>query len=185
MDYKDLNWPGGYTITSRSSTIRSQFIRAIIPNIKPTDEEVRGCLKLLEQDPEELHCSYCGITATEWDHFRPLVEKKTTTGYVTDIYNLVPTCGKCNQSKSGRHWKVWITGKARYAPAINAALDRRIQILERFERWSTKRTHRLTDLARNDQELSEYMKSCEDLVNSFAAYQRTAERIKKRLEEQV
>jgi len=174
MNYKELKWPGVATITARTSTIRSQFIRAIIPHIKATDEEYRKCLEVLGQDPGSLTCSYCGIPATEWDHFRPIVKHKQPTGFVTDIYNLVPACGKCNQSKSGADWNVWIRGNARHVPKNGAGQEQRIARLEAYDTWSLERTHRLDDSFLRSADLLEYMASCENLISSFAKYQEAA-----------
>jgi hypothetical protein len=60
------------------------------------------------------------------------------TGYITEIANLVPACGKCNQSKSGSDWRGWITGSAAQSPSRTldkASLDGKIHCLESFEKW--------------------------------------------------
>ena len=61
-------------------------------------------------------CAYFGGPRTEWDHFRPLVTSQRPTGYITEIANLVPACGKCNQSKGSKPWREWITSKAKRSP---------------------------------------------------------------------
>lgn len=185
MNYRELKWPGVATITGRSSTIRNQFIRAIIPHIKATDDEYRKCLEVLGQDPESLTCSYCGIPATEWDHFRPIVKNKQPTGFVTDIYNLVPACGKCNQSKGGKHWRAWITGKARHVPQAGTGQDQRITRLDAFDAWSIERTHQMSHEFLNGAELHAYMASCEALINSFTGYQIEALTIRSMLVEEL
>jgi endonuclease I len=48
---------------------------------------------------------------------RPLVVDKKPTGYISEIQNLVPSCGKCNQSKGNKNWKLWITSEAKLSPA--------------------------------------------------------------------
>ena len=100
MEYLSLfKMPKPMKITDRSSTITNSFINSIIPVIEPTNEEVKHALEILGMDQDSFQCSYCGIVATEWDHLRPLVMNKKPTGYVSEIHNLVPACGKCNQSK--------------------------------------------------------------------------------------
>lgn len=42
-----FSMPSPMKITGRSSTITSAFASAIVPVIRPTDEEVHGALKLL------------------------------------------------------------------------------------------------------------------------------------------
>ena len=102
MTTHKLKYPKDTTITGRSSTIRGSFIKAIIPIVSPTEKQTANCLKRLGQNKKELFCCYCGDKATEWDHFRSIVSKKGPSGYITDVFNLVPSCGKCNQSKSGK-----------------------------------------------------------------------------------
>jgi HNH endonuclease len=85
-------------VAGRSSSITNAFISAIIPVIEPSEEEEREALGILRIDPEDIRCAYCGDKATEWDHLRPIISNQEPTGYITEIANLVPSCGKCNQS---------------------------------------------------------------------------------------
>ena len=99
MDYLSLfRMPTPMKITGRSSSITNSFINSIIPVIGPTNDQVKKALEILEMDRDSFQCSYCGAKATEWDHLRPLVLNKKPTGYISEIHNLVPACGKCNQS---------------------------------------------------------------------------------------
>jgi len=131
--------PTAVTITGRTSTITNSFVNAIIPIVVPSEAEVLEALAVLEQTPKSIHCAYCGNPTTEWDHFRPLVRKKRPTGFISEIANLVPACGKCNQSKSGHDWHIWITGSATQSPTTRRVPDlaRRIQLLQAFEAWRT------------------------------------------------
>src|SRR5207247_1402579 len=65
-------------------------------------------------------------------------EKGRPTGYPSSIRNLVPSCGKCNQSKGKTDWKTWMVGKARFCPSQRGivGLEKRIQNLEAFEKWA-------------------------------------------------
>ncbi len=182
MHYKQLKWPKVTTVSGRSSTIRGQFIKAIVPHIPATEEEVHACLKVLGQDPEDLKCSYCGITATEWDHFRPVVKGRKPTRSVTDVYNLVPACGKCNQSKSGSHWRVWMTGSARLVPKAGAEQEQRIKRLEEFENWSNERTYWLSETFLNSPLVQDYLDQCEALIRSLSVYDEMALQIRASLE---
>src|SRR5579864_1934320 len=96
--------PGGFTITGRSTSIRNVFVAAIVPVVRPKVDEIRTVLEILGLNPKDLRCSYCGDAATEWDHLRPLVKHGKPTGYPSSIQNLVPSCGKCNQSKGKSDW---------------------------------------------------------------------------------
>jgi hypothetical protein len=91
--------------------------------------------------PDNLRCAYCGEATTDWDHLRPLVKKKRPTGYISEIRNLVPSCGPCNQSKGASDWRVWMTGKARGSPTTRnvAGVQERIARLASFEAWGNVR----------------------------------------------
>ena len=90
---------------------------------------------------EEIQCVYCGAVATEWDHLRPLVKGQRPTGFCSEIANLVPACGKCNQSKGASDWRSWMFGEARLSPATRRILDieARARRIEAFARWREPR----------------------------------------------
>jgi len=170
--------PKGVKITGRSSTITNSFVNSIIPVCHPSDEEVLGALEILEMDPDDVRCSYCGDPFTEWDHFMPLVKDKKPTGYITEIENLVPSCGKCNQSKSGKNWKDWMIGPAAQSPTNRGVSDilERISRLERYETTFT-RIHidfesvappELWELYWNNlNELHAFMKTCQSTADEL------------------
>ena len=101
------------TVTGRSSSLTNAFINGIIPVIQPTEAEELEALRILGIDPVDIRCAYCGDKSTEWDHLRPIITNQEPTGYITEIANLVPSCGKCNQSKGKSSWRAWITSTAR------------------------------------------------------------------------
>ena len=84
---------------------------------------------------ENFQCAYCGGVASEWDHLRPLVKDKKPTGYISEIHNLVPSCGKCNQSKGNKEWKTWMLSTARLSPTARGIKDisARVKRLEAYE----------------------------------------------------
>jgi len=108
--------PTPVRITGRTSSITNSFVNGIIPCIVPTEAEIRKVLEVLGMNEQTIRCAYCGDTYTEWDHFHPLIRNKRQTGYISEIHNLVPACGKCNQSKGNSYWKEWILGYARLSP---------------------------------------------------------------------
>lgn len=124
-------------VTDKTSTITHAFVCSIVPIVKPTDGEIQKALDILGMAPNDLRCSYCGFDATEWDHLRPLVRGKKPTGYISEIRNLVPSCGKCNQSKGNKDWQGWIKGKAKLSPYSRnpEGLEDRIERLTRYEIW--------------------------------------------------
>ena len=129
--------PSGLTITGRASSIKNAFVAAIVPAIRPTAEDISQVLSILGMEPTDVRCSYCGDSASEWDHFKPLVTDGKPTGYPSSIRNLVPSCGKCNQSKGMKPWKAWMTGSAPLSPSTRGVkdLEGRITRLEAFEQW--------------------------------------------------
>ncbi|WP_415911927.1 HNH endonuclease [Neptuniibacter sp. QD37_11] len=139
-------------ISSRTSSITNAFINAVVPVIYPDEGEIRQALNILEIKPENVTCSYCGDKATEWDHLRALVKDQRPTGYISEIRNLVPACGKCNQSKGNKPWKEWMTGEAKLSPASRRIprLQERIIKLEKYEQWGNVKRIDIGALAGND-----------------------------------
>ena len=143
MEYLSLfRMPKPMKITGRSSTITNAFVNSIIPIVQPTENLVKEALSILKMTPDNFQCSYCGANATEWDHLRPLVTNKKPTGYISEIHNLVPSCGKCNQSKGNKYWKQWIVSDAKLSPKTKGVTDlsQRIERLEKYEQWGTPTT---------------------------------------------
>lgn len=122
-------------IIGRLSTITNAFVNSIIPAVQPTDAEVSEALAILGMVPDNVRCAYCGDASSEWDHLRAIVRDRLPTGYITEIQNLVPACGKCNQSKGNKDWRAWMLGPARLSPASRdiANLDERVTRLEDYE----------------------------------------------------
>ncbi len=139
-------------ITSRTSSITNSFVQAIVPSFPPTAEERRQALEVLDMSDQKIECAYCGATATDWDHLRPLVRNKLPTGYINEMRNLVPSCGPCNQSKSGADWKDWMLGSAIGSPTTRKIADiaRRIERLEKFAEWGNVEPLALRELAGAD-----------------------------------
>lgn len=125
------------TITGRSSSITNAFFTAILPVVEPTEAEELEALCMLGMNPSDIRCAYCGDKSTEWDHFRPIISEQKPTGFITEIANLVPSCGKCNQSKGKSYWRTWMQGNALLSPKTRGVPDLkgRIARLEAYERW--------------------------------------------------
>lgn len=135
--HPDFNPPSIARITGRTSSITGAFFAAITPVVSPTDEEVDEALSVLGMSKGNCTCAYCGRVKSEWDHFRAIVKDRKPTGYITEIANLVPACGKCNQSKGNTHWEDWMRGPARHSPKQRGVVDleQRIARLRSFESW--------------------------------------------------
>lgn len=129
--------PSPMSVNGRSSSITNAFITAIIPVIEPTEAEELEALRILQISSNDIRCAYCGDKATEWDHLRPIISNQEPTGYITEIGNLVPSCGKCNQSKGKSHWRTWMEGSARLSPKTRDVpnLQERIARLQAYEVW--------------------------------------------------
>jgi hypothetical protein len=129
--------PSVQTMMSRKSSITNAFVNSIIPVVEPSPSEIADALRILGMTPSDVRCSYCGDRASEWDHLRPLVVDRRPTGYISEIGNLVPSCGKCNQSKGNKNWRAWMTSAVRHAPAKRQIVDiqQRMERLEAYEKW--------------------------------------------------
>jgi HNH endonuclease len=130
--------PAVATLVSRKSSITNAFVNTLIPQIVPPLEEIEQALKILGMDLADVRCAYCGDKMTEWDHLRPLVVKQRPTGYISEIANLVPACGKCNQTKGNSSWREWmLSTTARHSPTARGKKDvaERVARLEAYERW--------------------------------------------------
>jgi hypothetical protein len=134
---KAFKMPTMQNIMSRKTSITNAFVSAVIPVARPTLTEIGQALCILGMEPHDVRCAYCGDKATEWDHLRPLVIERRPTGFVSEIANLVPSCGKCNQSKGNKPWREWIVSNADLSPTARGVtnLQERIARLESFERW--------------------------------------------------
>ncbi len=133
--------PAPMSVMGRSSSITNAFVNAIIPVIEPTEEEELEALRILQIDPTDIRCAYCGDKYTEWDHLRPIISNQEPTGYITEIANLVPSCGKCNQSKGKSYWRTWMEGNARLSPKSRGVsnLADRVARLQKYEAWREPR----------------------------------------------
>lgn len=139
MEYLALfRMPTPMKITGRSSSITNAFVNSIIPVVPPSSADIKKALEILEMTPDTLQCVYCGGFVSEWDHLRPLVKNKMPTGYISEIHNLVPSCGKCNQSKGNKEWKAWMTSSAELSPTARGIKDiaARITRLTAYENWA-------------------------------------------------
>ena len=149
---KSFRMPTPVKITGRSSSITNSFVNSIIPVVEPTESQIARALEILEIDPVTMTCAYCGDPSTEWDHLNPLVENKQPTGFISEIENLVPACGKCNQSKGNKPWRIWIRSDAPLSPATRgvSALSKRIEALERYEQQNTPQRFDFGEIVGNE-----------------------------------
>lgn len=174
--------PKPVSITGRTSSITNAFVNGIIPCIVPTEQELIQALSILGLSEKDLRCAYCGDKATEWDHLRPLVKDKRPTGYISEIHNLVPACGKCNQSKGNKYWKDWILSGAELSPKSRSVpeLSGKIKKLEQYEKWKHIKPidfESITGVEVWDQ----HWKNHEQLLLTMKEYQKLSNIIKERI----
>jgi hypothetical protein len=174
--------PSVQTMVSRKSSITNAFVNAIVPVIPPSHDEIDESLKILGMEPDDVRCAYCGDPSTEWDHLRPLVLGHRPTGYISEIANLVPSCGKCNQSKGNKQWRVWIVSKAKRSPIGRglSGVEQRMSRLENYEKWRTPiQVDFVAILGRAEWE--KYWKLWEDVIAELRECQQVADTIRARI----
>jgi hypothetical protein len=174
--------PSIQTMVGRKSSITNAFVSAIIPVIPPTLDEIEEALGILGMEHDDVRCAYCGDTATEWDHLRPLVLKRRPTGFISEIANLVPSCGKCNQSKGNKQWREWMLGKAKRSPAGRGLVDieSKASRLATYEAWRTPTRVNFEEILGTDT-WNQYWSLCEDVVAELHRSQQVANEIKSRV----
>lgn len=186
MNFIDaFQMPRPVKITGRTSSITNAFVNGIIPCVYPSSHEIQQALEILGLEATDLRCAYCGDPSTEWDHLRPLVRNKRPTGYISHIFNLVPSCSKCNQSKGGRHWKEWINSSSPKAPKKRGiiGIEEKIRRLEAFERWHPVEPIDFRKIVGEDL-WANYWKRCDDLHSHMNEIQATQDKLRKMIEDQ-
>ena len=186
MSHPSFQSPKRVKITARSSSITNSFVQSLIPVLHPSFEEVEEALSILGIEPGHPTCAYCGDQTTEWDHLHPLVKDRKPTGFISEIGNLVPACGKCNQSKGNKVWREWMLGSARLSPASRRIPDlaERVRALSAFEHWRTPEPLDLESLV--GRELwQEYWTQRDQLLDQMDSCQRLAEQLRERVLERI
>jgi hypothetical protein len=187
MGHPDFNPPGKPPkLTARTSTLTSLFFMTLTPYIEPSAEEVDEALSVLGMERGQCVCAYCGDTKSEWDHFRAIVENRQPTGYITEIHNLVPACGKCNQSRGNKPWREWMVSAALHSPKSRGKLDieRRMTHLEAYERWSTPIRLDYGALA-GDHQWAQHLKNRDQVIEWLKNAERLAGAIRSKAEEEA
>lgn len=187
MDLDDQHYLNLFTmpkpvrITGRSSSITNSFVNGVIPVIVPTGAQVREALAILGMG-SRTSCAYCGDPNTEWDHLRPLVVSKRPTGYISELQNLVPSCGKCNQSKGNKYWRDWMLGSARLSPSTRGVkdIDVRVALLEHYETWQTPTRLDFASVV-GDELWNAHWENHIQLLNMMRESERTAALIRERV----
>jgi 5-methylcytosine-specific restriction endonuclease McrA len=173
-------------ISSKSSSITAAFVSSILPIVQPTDDEILHALRILAMVPDNVLCAYCGDKSSEWDHLRPIVTDQKPTGFISEIRNLVPACGKCNQSKGKNHWRKWMLGPAKLSPKTRkiADLQERIERLDAYEKWGNLKPIDFSSMV--PPELwQEHWSNMRRLHNDMKSAQEVAMRVRKEIERRI
>ena len=171
--------PGVMSVTGRSSSITNAFVCAVIPVLRPSLAEIAEALFVLGMKPHDVRCVYCTDKASEWDHLRPLVVKRRPTGFISEIANLVPSCGKCNQSKGNKPWRDWMLSNATLSPTgrgLDGVADRIMQ-LEAYEHWRSPTRVDLESIVGRDV-WEHYWSQCESVVAELRRCQEIADSLR-------
>lgn len=142
----------------------------------------RTWLEILGMSPDDVRCAYCGDKSSEWDHLRPLVVGRRPTGYISEISNLVPSCGKCNQSMGNKKWEVWMMSEAPHAPARRKipSLAERIERLKAFEKRRDVCPISFEEII-GPEDYAHYWKRLDEITQSMRQCQEIANRLKRRI----
>jgi hypothetical protein len=176
--------PAAASLVSRKSSITNAFVNTLIPQIFPSHEEIEEALTILGMDISNVQCAYCGDRMTEWDHLRPLVVKKRPTGYISEIANLVPACGKCNQSKGNSAWRKWmLSTTAERSPTARGKPDvaQRMDRLEAYERWRVPTMITDFEAILGKDEWNAYWSAWERVNADLAEFQRVADSLRDKI----
>lgn len=173
-------------ITGRLSSVTNSFVNGIIPAVKPADAEVIEALAMLGMTPDNVQCTYCGDPSSEWDHLRAIVRDRRPTGYITEIQNLVPACGKCNQSKGNKHWREWMLGPARLSPASRgiANLEDRVARLEAYEAQGSATNLNVPDII-GAEDWDTHLRNLSKIESAMRVAQEHSDKLRERLAEKI
>jgi hypothetical protein len=178
--------PNAVSIKGRTSSITNSFINGIIPIIEPIESEIDEVLNIFNLSKDKVECVYCGDKSTEWDHLQPLIKNKRFTGFITEIQNLVPACGKCNQSKGNRNWFDWIYSNAKQSPFSRQIfdIDKRAKRIRDFENWKKTTNINFQEIVGNEK-WKEYESFYEIIIKSMNECQIVSSEIKQIIKEQT
>lgn len=122
-----------FRIASRWSTFNGSIQQALAIPEGFDKAKVAEALALLGQEADaELQCVYCDAPAATWDHLYNNVQGGRYSGHGNRIFNLVPACRTCNESKGAKHWREFVAEKGA------ADQDIRVQRLSQFEQRGTQ-----------------------------------------------
>jgi len=158
--------PSVQTMVSRKSSITNAFVSAVIPSIPPSLEKIEQALAILQIDPSDMRC----------------VMQRRPTGFISEIANLVPSCGKCNQSKGNKPWRDWMLSSAKLSPTGRqiANVADRVARLEAFEKWRVPTKIDFESIL-GKEAWESYWALCEKVNNDLRQHQQVADSMRVRI----
>ena len=107
---------------------------------------------------------------------------KKHSGYITEIANLVPACGKCNQSKGNSNWKEWMLSDAKKSPKTREIVDlqERVNTIEKYDNYFHKTIVNLEELA-GEELWNKYQKSYNSIISTMESSQKIMDEIKQKI----
>jgi HNH endonuclease len=175
--------PSFQTMVSRKSSVTNAAVNSLIPAVTPTPDQIEKALAILGMEVTDVRCTYCGDPSTEWDHLRPLVINRRPTGFISEIANLVPACGKCNQSKGNKPWREWIMNPSANRSPTGRGLPNvpeRVARLETYEEWLSP-THVDFEAILGREAWEHYWSLCEAIIAEMRECQHVADRLHKEI----
>ncbi len=111
---------------------------------------------------------------------------KSPTGYISEIHNLVPACGKCNQSKGNKEWRKWINSDASLSPKTRGIKDieERVKRLEEYEKTFTPKKIDFEELVGKDL-WEKHWDNHKKLLEMMEVCQETSDTIQKKIIESI
>ncbi len=182
---RKFRMPGKSNLKNRSSTINNAFAIAITPYLPPSSDNLDWYYDELGINPDQ--CGYCLQESNSVDHIRPLVRKGLPTGYITNIYNLIPCCSTCNSKKGAKDFQEWYCGNDNIARLHTLGLSDE-QIQERFSiicRFIEKHMPEPLDYEQilGKDSWDEYKRRKDRIIEQLVDNQRFCDELKQRIEE--
>lgn len=155
-------------IKGRSSTIRGEYLKGILPQFSYTDDFKEAHYRKFGMRIDK--CAYCGDNANTLDHLYSPIKNKKLTGYTNEIQNLVPCCGPCNSSKGNKNWEDWLRSNCKRVVLImkKENFKERIEIIQNYEKLNQKsivKELREFDTTRFEKKMNEYLDILQSMLD--------------------
>ena len=188
LTQKEFKLPNAPNFNGRKSTFAKALSDGIAPRIRPTREEFCNYKTYFKQGiSKQFSCAYCGSDYDYLEHFRPLVVKSRPTGYGSDVYNLVPSCGNCNHKKKNDSWKKWMKDKNNPGILNSKEHSIRYKRLEEFENWGDQNNVAKIDFEKlvGKEKWQQYLTEFEKLISAVEDLNKIQSEIRLKVKEKL